>query len=385
MPILDIIDIKKQNIRAIVDAVRFENGLTKKEIAERTKLSFATVSNLCNELIERNVLSMTKQDILSPGRTPNCIFLQYEMFNTICLNLQMKNVMGLAVLNLKNEVIFMKKYDISELKTPYDVIKFAKRMFETEYLPKADPRVTYIGIGVAVSAIHDIESHRLVNCSIEMYAGVPLKDIVEEIFQLPAYIDNESNLCVLAVKSGKTKSDNIVYLHISEGVGVGIIAQGNLVRGFRGYGGEVAHIPVGDPKKECRVCHNFGCIENDLCVPAIVENYFGPGQQNVLEKWDQYLKDIENEIPEAIQLAKRNAVYLGNLASVLIDIFDPEILYVGGDISAIYHVMERDFLETIKKRCLLLSGEKLRIVCDHQSETTINIGISEFIYKKWDI
>src|SRR5690554_300102 len=249
MPILDIIDIKNQNIRAIVDAVRFESGLTKRMIAEKTNLSFATVSNLCNELIERNILCMTKREVVSAGRTPNCISLRYQLFNVICLNLQMKDVMGLAVLNIKNEVIFMKKYDISTLKTPYDVILFAKRMFETEILPNMNPMITYIGIGVAVSGIHDIERRCLVNCSIDMYEGVPLKDILEEIFQLPAYIDNESNLCALAVKSGKENCNNIVYLHISEGVGVGIIAQGNLVRGFRGYGGEVAHIPVGNGEK----------------------------------------------------------------------------------------------------------------------------------------
>lgn len=385
MPILDIIDLKKQNIRAIVDAVRFESGLTKKQIAGKTNLSFATVSNLCNELIEKNILCMTKQDVVSAGRTPSCISLRYQQFNTICLNLQMKDVMGLAVLNIKNQVIFMKKYDISNLTTPKDVILFAKKVFEEEVIPNTDPMVTFIGIGVAVSAIYDIESHCLVNCSIDMFAGAPLKELVEEIFELPAYIDNESNLCALAVKSGKGNINNIVYLHISEGVGVGIISQGNLVRGLRGYGGEVAHVPVGDSEKECRVCHNYGCIENDLCIPAIVATYFGPDNHNVLEKWNLYIADVEKGKPQAVQLAETNARYLGELASILINIFDPEILYIGGDISYIYQVMEKNFLDTIRKRCLLLSKKKLQIVCDYQSEKTINIGINEKIYSRWSI
>lgn len=180
MSIFDIMDIKNQNIKAIVNAIRFEEGLTKRNIAAKTSLSFATVSNLCNELIERNILCMTKQDIISAGRTPSCVSLQYQLYNTLCLNLQMKDVMGFAVLNIRNEVIFMKKYDISGIGSPKDVILFAKKMFEHEFLPNADPMAVYIGIGVAVSAIYDIEDRCLVNCAIDMYTGVPLKDLVKK-------------------------------------------------------------------------------------------------------------------------------------------------------------------------------------------------------------
>lgn len=385
MSVFDITDIKNQNIRVIVDAIRFEEGLTKRDIAARTNLSFATVSNLCNELIERNVLCVAKQDIISAGRTPNCVSLQYHRYNTICLNLQMKDVMGLAILNIRNEVIFMKKYDIAGIDSPHEVISYAKKMFNDEFLPIADPLSTYIGIGVAVSAIYDIEDRCLVNCSIDMYAGVPLKDIVEECFQLPAYIDNEANLCAKSVMSEKVNNKDIVYLHISEGVGVGIISNGGLIRGLHGYGGEVAHIPVGDMKKECPVCHNYGCVENELCVPAVVYTYYGNNVENILDKWKQYVTEVQSGNPNAVRLAEKNAVYLGNLASVLINIFDPEILYIGGDISSIYNVMEKNFEETIRKRCVLLARDKLRVVCDSSSENTINIGISESIYDKWNI
>lgn len=385
MSVFDIVGIKNQNIRVIVDAVRFEEGLTKRDIAAKTNLSFATVSNICNELIEHNVFCIAKQNILAAGRTPNCISLQYPRYNTICLNLQMKDVMGLAILNIRNETIFMKQYDISALKSPKEVICYAKKMFEEEYLPIADPLTNYIGIGVAVSAIYDIEDRCLVNCSIDMYTNVPLKDIVEECFHLPAYIDNEANLCAISVMSNKNNNKNIVYLHISEGVGVGIICQGNLVVGHHGYGGEVAHVPVGDSEKKCSVCDNYGCIENDLCIPAIVRTYFDGQSEAILDQWMQYIDDVKNGSKKAIKLAEKNAVYLGNLASVLINIFDPETLYIGGDISAIYDVMEKNFMDTIHKRCLLRPKAERRIICDNTSENTINVGISESIYSKWSI
>lgn len=59
MECLDIMDIKQNNIKSIMNVLRENNGqsgMTKKEIADKTGLSFATVSNLCNELLERCIV-----------------------------------------------------------------------------------------------------------------------------------------------------------------------------------------------------------------------------------------------------------------------------------------------------------------------------------------
>lgn len=385
MTAFDIIDIKNQNIRVVVDAIRFEEGMTKRDIAEKTNLSFATVSNICNDLIKNDIFCISKQNIIATGRKPNCISLQYERYNTICINLQMKNVVGLAILNIRNETIFEKQYDISHLNSPQEIISYTKVMFEKEYLPNANPNAVYIGVGVAVSAIYDLKERCLVNCSVDMYTGAPLKDIVEDCFQLPTYIDNEANLCAISVMSKKDNNKNVVYLHISEGVGVGIICEGYLVRGHHGYGGEVAHAPVGDIKKICPVCNNYGCVENDLCIPAIVKTYYDNQSDNILDKWMHYIEDVKNGNEKAIRLAEKNAVYLGNLAAILINIFDPETLYIGGDISSIFDVMKKIFMDTIYKRCSPISKYEPRVICDNTSGNTINVGISEFIYNKWDI
>lgn len=110
------------------------------------------------------------------------------------------------------------------------------------------------------------------------------------------------------MKSGKENSKNIVYIHISEGVGVGIVSQGNLIRGFHGYGGEVAHIPVGDMEKECPICHNYGCVENDLCVPAVVNTYFGKDNENILERWKQYIRRYSEWGPKSYPASKKKCI-----------------------------------------------------------------------------
>lgn len=63
MSINDIIDIKQKNVKDVIRCVRLTDGLTKKQIAEKTGLIFSTVSNICNELKERGVVTN-----LSPGK-----------------------------------------------------------------------------------------------------------------------------------------------------------------------------------------------------------------------------------------------------------------------------------------------------------------------------
>ena len=105
MESLDVMDIKQHNVKSIVNVLRFsagESGLTKRDIADRTALSFATVSNLCNELLERGIVEIVKKNSMSVGRTPSTVNLAYNRFCTVCLNLQMKGVLGIAVLNIRN-------------------------------------------------------------------------------------------------------------------------------------------------------------------------------------------------------------------------------------------------------------------------------------------
>ena len=125
MESLDVMDIKQHNVKSIVNVLRFsagESGLTKRDIADRTALSFATVSNLCNELLERGIVEIVKKNSMSVGRTPSTVNLAYNRFCTVCLNLQMKGVLGIAVLNIRNEIVFHQKYDISGLDAPEEVI-----------------------------------------------------------------------------------------------------------------------------------------------------------------------------------------------------------------------------------------------------------------------
>ena len=67
---------------------------------------------------------------------------------------------------------------------------------------------------------------------------------VEEIFGMPCYVDNESNLCAISVLQAYPDMNGLLYMHISQGVGIGIITNGVLLSGYDGYAAEIAHLPI---------------------------------------------------------------------------------------------------------------------------------------------
>lgn len=386
MEYLDVMDIKQNNIKSVMNVLRDHNqktGLTKRDIAAMTGLSFATVSNLCNELLERGIVEAVKKDATSVGRTPFSVSLAYNRFRTVCLNLQMQGVLRLAVLNIRNELIYHQIFDISDLDTPEAVIRFSKERFDAYVEEDSDSGSVYIGVGVAVSGIFDLATQTLVNCAVRMYNGVRLKELAEEAFGLPGYVDNESNLCALSLKHTIGNCKNLVYLHFSEGVGVGIVCNGSLLRGHHGYGGEVSYIPIGDKSKYCLECDAYGCIENDLSIPGIVKDYFGGEKKNTLEAWEQFARDVADQKPKALEQARVIAGYLGELTSMLIFILDPEYLYIGGELAQIYDVLYPEMYQVIQKRCFIYGNRQVKIVKDIQSDMTINSGINESIYSHW--
>ena len=381
---VDVIGIKENNKRIIADLLRFADvGMTKKEVSDSTRLSFATVSNLCNEMLEAGLLQADKKSEIAVGRSPYALCLNYNKYRTVCINVQMQAVLGIGLLNLRNEVICYKKYDVKDLSSPEAVIHEAKLRFDSDF-GEFCAGYKLIGVGVAVSGIFDISSEKLVNCAVRMYEGSPIKLIVEREFSLPSYVDNESNLCAIGMRRRISNCLDLIYIHISEGLGVGIICQGMLLRGAHGYGGEVAFIPIGDKDKYCPISDSYGCIENDISIPAIISDFMDnkPSLCDKLKAWGDFVAALEAGNQKAVKIGENVGRLIGELCAILINIFDTEKVVIGGEISQLDHFINEYILSVINKKCHLYGKRDISIDYDAQSEKTINEGLSEMLYER---
>ncbi|MBQ1476553.1 MAG: ROK family transcriptional regulator [Erysipelotrichaceae bacterium] len=384
MKVTDILGIREQNIASIINAVRFKSGISKKQIAEETELSVATVSNLCNDLAARNILIESKNDGLSVGRTPSVYTFNVERYCVLAINLQLRNVMYLAITNFRNEIILEKEYKYSDNAGVEEIMHEARVHYEEDLKPGLRDDAVIIGVGVAVSAIYDTSHSKLVCCAIPVFEEKDLKKITEKEFGLTAYIDNEANLCAIAANASEAEYEDIVYIHASEGVGTGIIQHGRLLQGHNGYAGEISHMPIGRPDRKCKVCGRYGCIESDLSIDGFLLSYFGNNRGKREERWKEFLEAVEAKKEKALKVTEETGTYLGRLVSVLIYLFDPQVVYIGGNIPVLYPYMKESMMKEVRGRCVLWDENSIaKILPDLTSNERIIIGISERICSKW--
>lgn len=358
---MDVSDIKFDNVKKIINAIRFGQGLTKKEIAYQTQLSFSTVSNVCNVLLEKGVLTNQKSESPGVGRTPSQVIFRYQRFCSLCVDLKRKGLVGMAVLDFSNRMLFRSFYDVSADTTLEQLLARIDTIFLAILEGNQLEREQFIGAGVAVSGIFDRSTGNVVNSSIPLFEDQPLSELLSQRLGIRCYVDNEANLCAIAMAEGGETERTILYLHSDEGLGLGVMINGQLLRGKNGFAGEVAHIPLGDPSRVCTQCGRTGCIEHDLSREGM----------QLLET-------------EAEDFCQDRGAKLGRLLALLTNLFDPHIIYLGGAALSRYGQMERYVQAELQAVSPYHVERGLPVVYDQDSDATIYRGINQVVYERWN-
>ena len=134
---------------------------------------------------------------------------------------------------------------------------------------------------------------------------------------------------------------NVIFVNLGTGVGIGIISDGKLYYGKSGYSGEFGHSPVFDNEIICH-CGKKGCLETEISGIALERKFrqaLENGSTSILSgrkstgeiTMDDILSAIsESEDPLAIEIIDEIGNKMGRYLSMLINIFNPELVVLGG-------------------------------------------------------
>ena len=383
-------DIKLKNVFKITDAIRFNGGRTKKEIASETGLSFATVANICRELKEKNLVIETQADKSGPnvGRFPQTVSLNLNKYFGVCIDIHNEGRIVLALANLRNELIIKKEISLRKYDQLTDVIAACYNTCMQACEEVGIEKKQLLELCVAIPAIYDNKTGLIVGSSIALFDKQPLKSLMEEAFGLPVFVHNDSNVSSMAVtldSAPHTKNaKNLIYIFCSVGLGVGIVADGKQLLGADGHAAEMCHIPIGNPKLSCVKCGSESCVESDLSILGFVTKYldYAPwDRKKVYDHWKEFLDAVEAGEPKALEVLQENAEIFGKLTSVLVNLFDPEIIYVGGSVSALFERMKPVIETEVVRRLNGRSASRALLLRDSE-ENTILYGCAEIIYNR---
>ncbi len=378
---------KNQNVKRILQIVRRYEDMTKTRIKERTGLSFATVSSICNELVAKKILveeSSTESRI--PGRTPKCLSIGENTFFAICLDLQNLGFADIYLQDIGNHTAYFERMPYENPLEIDEIIARIHQIIRREADRLSIRREQFIGVGASVSGVFDLQTETIETCAIPQWDGLDLRRRLRQTFDLPAYVDNEANLYasqLLFAPAEDGPPQNIVYLHISEGVGVGIIVNGKLLRGATGYAAEISHLPIGNPRLPCARCGNYGCAETELSKIGFLRKYADTkGACETRIEWSTFVKAANDRDPCALQVLRENGELIADSIITLMILFDPQELHIGGSILDVYK-----FVAPIAGNRIGRLGHhytNIPIILETGKEQALINGITEMLVWRWN-
>ena len=181
--------------------------------------------------------------------------------------------------------------------------------------------------------------------NLEAIEGIPLKDEMGDRTGLPVTVENDANAAAWGeFRFGVGKDvDDLIFVTLGTGVGGGIISHGVLLRGARGMGGELGHITVQPAGPRCG-CGNRGCLEalaSGTAIERRAREVADERPHSALRRLATERAPLGGDVLDlarkgdeaAIEVLRETGTWLGIGLATYINIFDPEVIAIGGGVS----------------------------------------------------
>jgi len=326
------------NKQSLLKTLFFEGPLSYQDICQRQNLSMPKILSLVTELRNENKISESGQGLSSGGRRPVLIGLADNAFYLIGISIGFDKT-SVGIMNsqctLIGQVETLTGNVLSDIQLFDTIGQTIQALIESHHIDSQ----RIIAIGLEMPGI--IDSQQQINRS--YFIGFNWHSLSEK-WGYPVYIENDTKVRMFWERSfGLAKSLNHVLLvHADEGIGLGMIVNGQLYSGKNGFAGEFGHLPLQHNGKLCR-CGKYGCLESIASSQAITEQAkqgLKSGTASLLTSLSHKQSeniDIELVVQAALagdqfslSLLAEAAFWLGRGIALLIQLFNPERIILSG-------------------------------------------------------
>jgi predicted NBD/HSP70 family sugar kinase/predicted transcriptional regulator len=326
------------NRRIALSFLRRHEPMSRADLARRSGLQRSTVSAIVDQLIEEQWVTERDSSRVQRGRRPRSLHLNVERAGILAVELRPElTMLGLAGVDAR----FVER---RQFPTSHDPQQFVRdlaahvaeiRAFHAEMLIE--------GMGVSFPGRVDEDGRSIFAPNLTWPPHVSIRSMIETATGLPVTIENAANACALAELWFGDHPENvrhIVAVTVSEGLGVGLLLNGQLVQGAGSMAGEFGHRVV-DPSGPPCGCGRRGCWERYASNSAAVGQYLELVRAKGVEPpasllFEDVLRMALAGDPDANIALDEMARALGNGLGDLITGLAPEVIVVVGELTAIW-------------------------------------------------
>ncbi|PVH26765.1 ROK family transcriptional regulator [Sphingobacterium corticibacter] len=370
----------KKHIIAILSA--YGNN-TIADLSKELKLSVPKITNVINELIDEGLVKDYGKSTTVSGRKPNIYGLLPTSGFFVGVDVKHNHV-NIGLIDLNKEVVSIAENLPYKLANNQASLDDLCKIIQTFIKKSSVPKEKILALGLNLSGRINYKTGY--SYSFFHFSETPLSKYLEETLKLKTFIENDSRAMAYGeFMSGVVKQEkNVLFLNLDYGIGMGTLINGQIYYGQSGFAGEFGHIPLFDNEIICH-CGKKGCLETeasgraltDLFIQKVREGYATTLTQTV-EVDDINLSHIISAIHAddvlAIELLATIAEKLGRAIAILINLYNPELIILGGSLAQTNDYILLPIKSAINKFSLNLVSTDTKIKLSQLQEKAGVIG-----------
>jgi N-acetylglucosamine repressor len=330
------------NRRIALNLIREHQPISRADLARRMNVTRGVVSVLVQELIDQDVIYEGATGETLRGRKPTFLHIRTHDRLAIAVDVRFSKTY-LMLCDFSGRQLGIEIYD-TVFSIPGLVKDLAVRIKKMLQGQGAD--AVCEGIGVVVPGMVDQRTGRILNAPALGWRGVDIRSKLAAATGLPVHIENSGRACALAqlwLEKAETAAQSFVYVSVSDGVGTGIVMNGELIRGRDHIAGEFGHMPIDLDGPRC-MCGANGCWEAYTSNLATVSRYFG---WNLSKLSPKHMKELERKSftildliararsgdTKALAAVRTSGQFLGLGLATIVNIINPDGIYLAGEIT----------------------------------------------------
>lgn len=361
-----------------ISGVAYKNlDLKKKTIAHFATIGNATIADLCkelnssapkvttliNELIKDNLVQDYGKIDSTGGRRPNLYGLAPEAGFFLGVEVRKYHV-NIGLIDIKKNLVKLTEkipYRLNNSQESLDDLCNVIQNFISE-LPISKDKI--LGMGINLSGRINFATGY--SYSYFYFNEEPLNKVIEARIGIKTLLENDSRamaygeFCSGAVNEEK----NVLFINLDYGIGMGVLINGQLYYGKSGYSGEFGHIPFFNNEIICH-CGKKGCLETETSGEALVRMFqkkLQEGSSSIATsnktpdeiQLEDILQAAINDDVLSIELLAEIGEKIGRGIALLINIFNPELVIIGGSISSTGNYIQLPIRSALNKYSLSL-------------------------------
>jgi len=357
------------NRRIALNLVHTHQPISRADLARLMGVRRGAVSLIVNDLLGEGVIFEGSTGESHRGRKPTFLYIDTRQRCVVAVDIRVTGTY-LRVTDLMGRQLVATSNFATERDPKRLVADLGKRIKKV----LADHKEVGVceGIGVVIPGMVDRLTSRIIYAPTLGWRDVAIREPLAAATGLAIHVENSGKACALA-QMWATRGDapaggDLVFVSVSDGIGVGIIVNGEILRGHHNIAGEFGHVPLSIDGPRCS-CGATGCWEAYISNLATLSRYFGrdlrAAKPIAAEVASFTIEDLIVRAragdAKAVAAVQATARYLGLGLASIVNAIDPARIYIGGEIIAAWDLIESAVRTALAERALSPDAAKTEI------------------------